>query len=125
MMTSLCAPLAAVDADLLVLPWFEGDGPAAVAGVDEATGGDITRALASREFSGKLYELFLTSISKSGWKARRVALIGAGGANQWSGEIARKVAAAAGLMVRARRATRVGVALRGRGADEHAQPVAE
>src|SRR5262245_66690644 len=51
-------PLSAADADLIAIPWFEEDGPAAIAGLDAATGGEIARALGSKEFRVKRYELF-------------------------------------------------------------------
>ena len=124
-MTCLRAPLPAVDADLLVLPWFEDEGAGAVAGVDGATGGDVARALTSTEFSGKRYELFVTPLTDRSWKARRVALIGAGRSAEWSGDLARKVAAAAGLAARTLRSGRVAIVLRGGGAAEFGQAVAE
>jgi len=46
-------PLAAVDADLLVVPWFEDDHSSAVTGLDSAVGGELTRALACGEFLGR------------------------------------------------------------------------
>ena len=63
-------PLAVVDADVVVLPWFEDDAASAVAGVDAATGGDLQRALATRELSGRLYELFLAPVRETSWKVQ-------------------------------------------------------
>src|SRR5947208_1633700 len=40
-------PLAAVDTDLLILPWYQDEPPSAVAGLDAATAGELSRALAS------------------------------------------------------------------------------
>src|SRR5262245_66472352 len=70
--------LSAVEADLLVIPWFEGEAASAVGGVDGATGGEVARAIASREFPAKPYEMFFTPITGSGWKASRIALVGGG-----------------------------------------------
>ena len=63
------APLDAVDADLLIVPWSEGQSSDAVSGLDAATGGEITRALASGEFSARPYDLFVTPITAGGWRA--------------------------------------------------------
>ena len=46
-------PLSAIDADLLIVPWFEGEAADAVPDLDAATGGEFGRALASKEFSGQ------------------------------------------------------------------------
>ena len=56
------APLQAVESDFLVVPWFEGETASAVAALDPATGGEIGRALASKEFSPRPYELFVTPV---------------------------------------------------------------
>src|SRR5512134_878973 len=75
--SSIVARPADVDTDLLVIPAFEGEQLAdGVDGLDIATGGAVRRAIESREFQGKPYELFLTPAS--GWRAARVALVGAG-----------------------------------------------
>jgi hypothetical protein len=105
------APLSAVDADLLVVPWFEGDSPRAVAGLDEATGGEIERALASKEFRGKLFDQFTTGITDRSWRVRRVALVGAGPIAGFDTDVARRLAAVAGLGARQRRAARLAFAL--------------
>src|SRR5262245_22470702 len=89
-------PLAAATADLLVLPWFE-DPSSAVPGLDAATGGEIARALASREFQGKPFEIFVTPFTDRQWRARRLALIGAGRSDECCGEHVRKLAGAGGV----------------------------
>src|SRR5258705_12228343 len=108
-------PLNALETDLLVIPWFEEDAPSAVAGVDAATGGEISRALTSREFVAKPFDLFLAPVVDRGWRSRRVALLGAGKEADFCADMVRKVAGAAGLMMRQRRIERVGFLLRGRG----------
>ncbi|MFN8057792.1 MAG: leucyl aminopeptidase [Vicinamibacterales bacterium] len=97
--------LAAVDADVLVLPVTEADTLADCAGVDAATGGDIGRALASREFRGKVFEISLSGLT--GWRTRRVLLIGAGAARHLTTDRWRKIASAAALAVRQRRMGRL------------------
>ena len=44
-------PLAQLDADLLVVPAFEGDDFVDVPGLDAATGGDVGRAVTARELT--------------------------------------------------------------------------
>src|SRR5205823_2203427 len=120
------SPLSAIDTDLLVVPWFEGEAPSAVDGLDAATGGDIARALASKEFTGKLFELFATLLTDRSWLARRVVLAGAGPSAEYRTEVARQLAAAAGISVRNRHVARVGFVARGRGdVADLAQAVAE
>jgi len=70
--TCISSPLSAVDADLLVVPWFEDEALSAVDGLDAASGGEIARALASKEFTGKTFELFAASLTE-----------GAGGPAGW------------------------------------------
>jgi len=65
-----------VDADVVAIPVFEHDRPDELAGADVAAGGAIARAFSSREFTGKAYELFLTSVVAGGWRARRAFRMG-------------------------------------------------
>ena len=124
--TCVSTPLSAVDTDLLIVPWFEGEGPSAVEGLDAASGGDISRALSSKEFIGKAFDLFFTSVVDRNWRSRRLLLVGAGPSAEYRSELARQLAAAAGISVRNRRAERVGYLLRaGREIAEIAQAVAE
>src|SRR5262245_16407583 len=88
-------PLSAVDADLVVVPWFEDETVSAsggLDGIDAAVGGEIARALGAREFQGKPFETFFTPVTGDGWKASRVALIGAGRRAAADGEVIRKLA---------------------------------
>jgi leucyl aminopeptidase len=105
------APLSAVDVDLLIVPWFEHDAPGAVAGLDRATGGEIARGLASKEFGGRLFDLFTTPVTDRSWKAQRVALIGAGPVADFDSGLARKLATVAALAGRQRRSERLAFAL--------------
>jgi leucyl aminopeptidase len=120
------SPLSVVETDLLVVPWFEGEPLGAVPALDEASGGEVGRALASKEFQPNPYELFLTPIVNPSWRARRVALIGGGGRAECTSDLVRKLASAAGLAAKQKRVGRVAVVVRGEGdASELAQAVAE
>ena len=105
------ASLSAVDVDLLIIPWFEQDTPGAVAGLDRATGGEIARGLTSKEFGGRLFDLFTTPVTDRSWKAQRVALIGAGPVADFDSGLARKLATVAALAARQRRSERLAFAL--------------
>ncbi|HEY2906070.1 MAG TPA: leucyl aminopeptidase [Vicinamibacterales bacterium] len=100
-------PLPTVDADLFITPWFEDDRASSIPGLDDATGGEVARAIESKEFGAHPYDLFITPIAGREWKARRVALIGAGRANDFTIDLARKLASAAGLAAKQRRVARV------------------
>ncbi len=124
------AAMSGVTADLLLVPWFEQASPEEPAGLDAATGGELTRALASQEFTGRLFDIFITPIVDAAWQTRRVALVGAGRADEWGGVRARRVAAAGGLAARQRRIARVACLARAEaapsdGADDVVQAVAE
>jgi leucyl aminopeptidase len=120
------APLSAVDTDLLVVPCFDDENPSSVGGLDAATGGDIARAFASKEFTGKTFELFATTVTDPAWRARRLLLIGGGPSGAHRSELARQLAAAGGIAVQCRRAERAAFVLRGPGdVVEGAQAVAE
>ncbi|MFN7916968.1 MAG: leucyl aminopeptidase [Vicinamibacterales bacterium] len=103
---------AAAPVDLLVLPWFEGELPGAVPGLDPATGGEVARAIASGEFTGKPYEQFLTPVVNGAWAATRVLLVGAGREAAFTAGTARRVATAAGATAHARRVGSAGFVLR-------------
>jgi leucyl aminopeptidase len=107
-------PLSAVDTDLLIVPWFQDEAASVVAGLDGATGGEVARALESKEFQGKAFDLFVTPVTPGAWRARRVALIG-GGLGERGPELIRKMATAAGLAARARRVARAAFGVRGNG----------
>jgi leucyl aminopeptidase len=108
---------ADVDVDLLFIPVFQRDDDLEdVAGLDGMTGGEVSRARASGEFRGKPYDLFVTPVMERGWKARRVALVGAGERSDWDPERIKRVAAACGHATRSHRARSIGFLVR-----DHAQ----
>jgi leucyl aminopeptidase len=124
-MACASGPLSTIDADLLVVPWFGGEAADELLPLDAATGGELGRALTSKEFQANPYELFFTAISDTSWRARRVAVIG-GGTGERGSDLVRKLATAAGLAARQRRVPRVAFAVRGQGdAADLAQAVAE
>lgn len=96
---SLSSPLPTVETDLLVVPWFE-DESQALGGVNEAAGGELSRAVSSKEFAAKPFDVFLTPIVNRDWKARRVMLVGAGREGAFTTDVARKVATTAALAAR-------------------------
>jgi leucyl aminopeptidase len=107
-------PPAQADADLLVVPAFDGEAIAdALPALDQATNGELRRATESGEFRGRLYEFFVTPVSPSGWRPRRIAIAGAGKVSDFDTERLRKVATAAALLARGRRIPRVAFMLRG------------
>ncbi len=106
------APLAAVDVELIIVPWFEDESPSAVAGLDRAVGGEISRALASKEFASRPYDQFTAAVVDGSWKARRVLLVGAGRVAAYTTALARRVATVGALTARQRRVGRVGFLLR-------------
>jgi leucyl aminopeptidase len=106
------APASTVDVDLLVVPWFEADGPTALPSVDHATGGELGRALATAEFRGSPFDLLVTPISDRSWKPRRIGFIGAGHIGSFDAGLARRIATAAALAARQRRVAHLGYMLR-------------
>src|SRR5262245_29606295 len=106
-------PLARLEADVLVVPAFEGEEPAAtLPELDAATGGEI-RAAQNGEFRGRPYELFFTPATATGWRVRRIALAGAGRAADMDTERMRRLATAAAFAARQRGSARVAFLVRG------------
>ena len=98
---------ADIDTDLLAVPIFEGDDMAAdLRALDGATGGALMRAQESRELTGRPYELLVTPVT-NGWRAARIAFIGAGKRSEFNTERLRRVAGAAALGARQRRVQRL------------------
>jgi leucyl aminopeptidase len=106
------APLSSVDSDLIIVPWFEKETVGHLTALDEATGRELSRALSASEFTGKLFDVFVTPVTDRAWKARRVAFCGAGPAAEFGTGQARRVATASALAARQRRAARVAYFMR-------------
>jgi leucyl aminopeptidase len=115
-----------VDSDVVIVAAFEGEASALVPRWSEPTGGEIDRAIGSKEFSGKLFETFITPLVDRGFRARRLAAVGLGITNDFTVDRARRVAAAIGLTARHRKAARLTfLALGALGTAEIIQAVAE
>ncbi|HEY7501497.1 MAG TPA: leucyl aminopeptidase [Vicinamibacterales bacterium] len=98
---------ADVDTDLLVVPHLEGENLLqAVPELAHASGGAVEKALNTREVQGKPYELFLTPAA-GGWRAGRIAIVGAGRAADFDLERLRRVATAAAAAAKQRRVARI------------------
>ena len=107
------APARDAAVDLLFVPVFQDDALDDLPGLDEATGGEVARARASGEFRGRLYDVFVTPVvGAGGWRARRIALVGAGEPADADAERLRRLAAACGYAARRRRAPSIGVVVR-------------
>src|SRR3954465_9018550 len=106
------APASTIDVDLLVVPWFEADGPTALPSVDHATGGELARALATSEFRASPFDLLVTPVSDRSWKPPRIGFIGAGHIGSFDAGLARRIATAAALAARQRRVAHLGYMLR-------------
>ena len=102
-----------VACDLLVVPVFEDDDLGDLPGLDDATGGEVGRARATREFQPKPGALFISRAAGAGWQAARVALAGVGQADAGSVDRLRTACAAALGAARRQRADTVAVLLRG------------
>jgi leucyl aminopeptidase len=100
------APPGEIETDVIAVPVFEADlDESDLRAFDDATGGVLMRARESRELQGKLYEVIVTPAG-NGWRASRVAFIGAGKRSEFDTERLRRVAAAAALAARQRRVQR-------------------
>lgn len=103
-----------VACDLLVIPVCEDDDLGDLAGLDEATGGEVGRARATGEFRPKPHELFVTRAGGGAWKAARVALLGLGPPDAGAVDRLRGGCAAALRAARRQRVKSVAVLLRGK-----------
>jgi leucyl aminopeptidase len=95
-----------VDTDLIICPAFEGQSES-LSGWSSATNSETDRALASKEFSGKLFETFLTPIVAGDFRARRLAAIGLGREADFTIDRARRVATAIGVKARDKKIARI------------------
>ena len=101
-------PAADVAADLLVIPSFEDDDLADEPDLDGGSRGEIGRARARQELSGKPYEVFITTLDSS-WRTTRALFVGAGRRPDVTMDRLRRVAIIGGLAARQRRLTRIAV----------------
>src|ERR1041385_6030040 len=104
--TLTARPPGEIDCDLLVIPVFEDDDLGDVPELDDASAGELGRARASGEFRAKPYDVFVTTAA-GGWKARRLAMIGAGPRGKCTADTLRRISITGGLAARQRRLTRL------------------
>jgi leucyl aminopeptidase len=97
-----------LDADVVVIPVFQ-DGPSDRDAWDAACDGDILASYQRGEFSAKPAEQL--SAQPSGWRARRLLLVGVGTRAGFSPERARRAGTAATLTARLQRRGRVALAV--------------
>jgi leucyl aminopeptidase len=119
---------ADLHSDLLVIPVFIDDDFSDEGALDAASGGEVSRARARGELTGKLYEQFATSTALGQWKTPRALLVGAGSRNDFTADHLRRIAIVGGLHARGKRLGRVAVLHRAGtavGAERGAQAIAE
>jgi leucyl aminopeptidase len=102
-------PSADLQTDLLVIPVFTDDDFSDESGLEAASGGEVSRARARGELTGKLYEVFPTATSLATWKTPRAILVGAGSRKDFTADHIRRIAIVGGLGARQRRLTNVTV----------------
>ncbi|HEY9463394.1 MAG TPA: M17 family peptidase N-terminal domain-containing protein, partial [Vicinamibacterales bacterium] len=102
-------PCADLQTDLLVIPVFTDDDFSDEPTLDAASGGEVSRARARGELTGKLYEALPTATSSSNWKTARALLVGSGTRKDFTADHLRRIAVIGGLHARLRRLTRVTV----------------
>ena len=98
-------PSRDIETDLLIVPVFDDDTLADEPDLDAASGGEVAAARARGEFTGRAFELLVTPIH--GWRASRVALVGAGARKDFSTARLRHLATTGALAARARRLSHV------------------
>jgi leucyl aminopeptidase len=96
-----------VDTDLVIAAAFEGQASALTARWNTATGGGLDHAIATKEFSGTLFETFITPIVDRSCRARRLVAAGLGLQDDFTLDRARRVAAATGLHARQKKIGRI------------------
>ena len=102
-------PLRGVATELVAIPVCQ-DGPSeGLEEVDAATGGEVGRARASGEFSGRANELFLARVTDPSWGMTRVALVGVGSRSDDRMSRLRAAAATVSRAAAERRIARFGV----------------
>jgi len=100
-------PSADLQSDLLVIPVFSDDDFSDENALDASSGGEVSRARARGELTGKPYEQLATSLSN--WKTPRALLVGAGSRTELTADHLRRIAIVGGLSARQRRLTHVTV----------------
>jgi leucyl aminopeptidase len=124
-MDVLAGELRSADTDLVIVTAFEGEA-SALAEWSAPTAGEIDRAVASKEFRGKLFETLVTPIVDRGYRAPRLGAIGLGLRSDFTVDRARRVAATMGLAARQRKIARIAFLAHGvLGSPDMIQAIAE
>jgi leucyl aminopeptidase len=105
-LTVSASPAVELDTELLVVPTFEEDDFGDEPDLDAATGGEIGRARARGELTGKPYQTFVTTLAGRGRPPARLVLVGVGPRHAVTPDHLRRMAATGGLAARQRRVTR-------------------
>ena len=95
-----------VDTDLVIVAVFE-TLTSPLAAWSAATNSEIDRAIASKEWNGKLYETLLTPIVGAGARAARLAVIGLGLQSDFTADRARRAASVIGYVARQKKIGRI------------------
>jgi leucyl aminopeptidase len=107
--TSTTDAPAAADVDVVFVPVFRDEEAISdLEGLEAAALADLSRAREAGEFRGKPYEVYATRTAGSAWRARRVAIVGAGARADLDAERTRRIAAATGYAARRMRARSIG-----------------
>ena len=101
-------PVAQIQADLLVIPFFEDDDLADTPGLEAAARGEIGRMRERKALTGTLYEIVERTLTFDG-RSQPALLVGAGRRGEFSTERLRRVATAGALAARPRRVGRIAV----------------
>lgn len=118
-------PLSQLDVDAAVMLVIDGQLPD-VPDLDRATGGRLSQAVATKEFTGKPNTLFWTPVLAEGWRPQRVLLAGLGPADELDLDRIRRAVASAARAAAERRWRRVALVLPGAfTASDEAQAAAE
>jgi leucyl aminopeptidase len=99
------------DVDLLVLPLVDGGGDAVLDRLGPSARRDVAWALERGSAKSEMGTVHLTTVADEGWRARGVAVIGAGSPSRATTDLTRRFAGAAGLLARQQRLSRVGIDL--------------
>jgi leucyl aminopeptidase len=102
-------PSADLQSDVLIIPVFTDDDFGDEATLDAAAGGEVLRAKARGDLTGKLYDVLAAASVSANWKTPRLMLVGAGRRRDFTADHLRRIAIVGGLGARQRRFTRVAV----------------
>jgi leucyl aminopeptidase len=106
-LTLLPASLDEIDTDWLIVPVWDGETDADLSRYDAATGGQLTVSRASGEWKPKRYDLLVLPSIAPAFKVQRLVFVFGGPVAEYSTAVARRLATAAALQARERRAHRV------------------